>query len=569
MPASKRDLKKAADVINLRAGTTAVKALASLGDFKTKIAKAARNAVAVILKTSANERYFYGEGDNLPNAIIATVDNSGTATACIERLEQFIQADGFIAEGLDEVKANSKQTLIGVLSELVTNVAYLEGFALRLIFDNEGKIKKIYNVDIKTLRKKGGGFEFNPLNGEIGKVETETQLLKEFDPDKDAATRRKEIAEQVEKYDRQVGEILYVFRKGLGRYYDVYPVPRYYASIEDLVSDGKISRLDLRNISQGFRTPVVISTGPIDDQNEDEHGKTPQDYFDESLEDFTGEDASPILHLKGSTEEFKPTVTVINLAEILDQTDRASERIAKRVARIMGVPDVLIGIAKEGQLGNVNELKNQLALFALSNFKRQELIKGGFDLIAPFLALGGLAPGSDFTISTLKPFDFIPDAVIAGLSTEEQKELFEIELEVGALDDQAIASRFAEFGVGGVQGILGIQGAVSVKTITLEAGAKVLEVLYGFSKADAYEMLGGATDPNGLPLPGAAPLQAEERNDALANLTGRQLQGIQRIVRKFNKDELSYDQAAQLLIGGFSFTELQVDSWLVTKEEEI
>jgi hypothetical protein len=376
------------------------------------------------------------------------------------------------------------------------------------------------------------------------------------------------VAAQVIKHGYQVGEILYIFRKGLGRYYDIYPVPRYYASIEDLVSDGKISRLDLRNISQGFRTPVVISTGPIDDQNEDEHGKTPQDYFDESLEDFTGEDASPILHLKGSTEEFKPTVTVINLAEILDQTDRASERIAKRVARVMGVPDVLIGIAKEGQLGNVNELKNQLALFSLSLFKRQELIKGGFDLIAPFLALEGLPAGADFTISTLKPFDFIPDAVIAGLSSEEQKELFEIDLEVGALDDQAIASRFAEFGVGGVQGILGIQGAVSAKTITLEAGAKVLEVIYGFSKADAYEMLGGATDPNGLPLPTAAPLQAEERNDALANLTGRQLQGIQRIVRKFNKDELSYDQAAQLLIGGFAFTEVQVDAWLITKDEE-
>jgi hypothetical protein len=505
MPASKRDIKKAADVINLRAGTTAVKALASLGDFKTKIAKAARNAVANIIKTSANDRYFYGEGDNLPNAIIATVDNSGTATACVERLEQFIQADGFIAEGLDEVKANNKQSLAGLLSELVTNVAYLEGYALRLIFDNTGQIKKLYNLDIKTLRKVGDGFEFNPLNGEIGKIQSETEFLKEFDPDKDPATRREEIAAQVTKHGHQVGEILYVFRKGLGRYYDIYPVPRYYASIEDLVSDGKISRLDLRNISQGFRTPVVISTGPIDDQNEDEHGKTPQDYFDESLEDFTGEDASPILHLKGSTEEFKPTVTVINLAEILDQTDRASERIAKRVARIMGVPDVLIGIAKEGQLGNVNELKNQLALFSLSLFKRQELLKGGFDLIAPFLALEGLPAGADFTISTLKPFDFIPDAVIANLTPEEQKELFEINLEINK--------------------------------------------------------------PTEL-LPGAAPLQTEERNDALANLTGRQLQGIQRIVRKFNKDELSYDQAAQLLIGGFAFTEVQVDAWLVTKEEE-
>lgn len=509
--AKTKAVKQAQKVINMQADASTIKPknfVEAFNSLRGKIAHAVQNAVAVILKNQANKRFFYGELDNLPNVIISTVDNSGTATACIGRLEQFIKADGFIAEDLDEVRVNAKQSLAAVLDEVVTNVAYLEGYALRLVFDNAGKVAKIYNLDVKTLRRVRDGFEYNPLNGEPGKSENETLFYPEFDPERSLEDRLRLIREQVERNGKQLGEVLYIFRKGLGRYYDVYPVPRYYASIEDLVSDGKISRLDLRNISQGFRTPVIISTGPIDDQNEDEDGNTAQDYFDASLEEFTGEDASPILHLKGSTEEFKPTVTTINVAEILDQTDRASDRIAKRVARVMEVPEVLVSIAKEGQLGNVQEVKNQMALFALSVYKKQDLIKQGFDIIKRFSSINGIDPATDFTLSTLKPFDFVPDAVIANLTAEEQKELFEIELKSSAAP---VAAPVAE--------------------------------------------------------PGAQPA-AVERNDALANLTGRQLQNIQRIVRKFNKEELTYEQAALMLSEGFGFTEEQVGAWLVTKDEE-
>jgi hypothetical protein len=57
-------------------------------------------------------------------------------------------------------------------------------------------------------------------------------------------------------------------------------------------------------------------------------------------------------------------------------------------------------------------------------------------------------------------------------------------------------------------------------------------------------------------------------NTTLTNLTGRQMQGIMRIVRKFNKGELTFEQASSLLSGGFGFTPEEIDSWLFTKEEE-
>lgn len=483
--------------------------LEAIGRFKGRIQQAAQNAVAVILKNDASDRYFYGQFDNLPNTIIASVDNSGTATACAGRLAEFIEADGFIQEGLDEVKANKKQTLKTLVGEAAANLSYLKGFALRVVFNNAGQIVKIFSEDVKNIRRVKGGFEINPLMGEIGKRDAETFWVPEFDLERDPAERRRLIASQVGQYGEQKGELVYVFKKGMGRYYDIYPVPDFYSSIEDVIADGKISQLELRNITQGFRTPVIISTGPIDDQTEDEDGKTPQDYFDEQLENFTGEDASPMLHLKGATEDFKPTVTTINIAEILDQTEKASERIAKRVARLFRVPDILIGMAREGQLGNAQELKNQMSLFALTVYRLQDMIKQGFEQIAPLLALPGLetlGEAPDFTLSTLRPFDHLPAEVLNRLNEGEIRELFEIDLE-------------------------------------------------------ASPETAPAVDP-------ALAISKPEANSNLANLTGRQLQGIQRIVRKYNKEELSYDQAAQLLVSGFALTDEQVAVWLVTKEED-
>ena len=57
-------------------------------------------------------------------------------------------------------------------------------------------------------------------------------------------------------------------------------------------------------------------------------------------------------------------------------------------------------------------------------------------------------------------------------------------------------------------------------------------------------------------------------NQTLTNLSGRQLQGIQRIVRKYNKGELTEAQATDLLKGGFGFDDEAVDNWLVSPEEE-
>lgn len=57
-------------------------------------------------------------------------------------------------------------------------------------------------------------------------------------------------------------------------------------------------------------------------------------------------------------------------------------------------------------------------------------------------------------------------------------------------------------------------------------------------------------------------VEQAEVNDNMKNLTGRQLQNIQRIVRKFNREEITKQQAEQMLKSGYGLTDSDIDVWI-------
>ena len=85
---------------------------------------------------------------------------------------------------------------------------------------------------------------------------------------------------------------------------------------------------------------------------------------------------------------------------------------------------------------------------------------------------------------------------------------------------------------------------------------------------DEEELLEMGEDIDGVPG-GEQTLTQEpvaEVNEVLANMTGKQLQSLQRVVRKFNKEEINKAQASQLL-AGFGLTEDQINVWLDIEPE--
>lgn len=70
----------------------------------------------------------------------------------------------------------------------------------------------------------------------------------------------------------------------------------------------------------------------------------------------------------------------------------------------------------------------------------------------------------------------------------------------------------------------------------------------------------------------AAQIEVEETvnvNDNLKNLTGKQFQGIERIVRKFKKDQITKDQAALMLKAGFGLSANEIETFLTSDVTEL
>lgn len=455
----------------------------------------AKNRIAYINQLSEKGWWYYGETDDLPNIIIEGINNSGTATQALKRKKQFIQAEGFKCEVTGNAPIDKKGgTFNAILGDIVENTVKMEGFALNLFFNSEGKIASMKSIPVPWIRRKDDNtFVINRLMGEQNYRKTQDIEIREFDPREDYAVRAARIKADTKKNGgKQIGELYYAFEAKLGRNYDIYPIPSYYSGFDDIVSDGKISTLEMRNIVQGWRAPIVITTGQIDDINLDENDQSDLDKFNESIEEFLGEEASPVMHLMGRTPEEMPQVTTIDIKEIVDMTEKATVRVGEKVARLMGVPPILIGFAKQGQLGNVQEVKNMMTLFYLTVTEWQEWISRKLEVIKPCLVNGEMY---DFEITRLNPFDFLPDKVIDRLSDAELREYFELpELE-------------AEQG-------------------TLEQPETIEEEVIN-----------------------------REVNDNLKTLTGRQMQQLERVVRKYKKEELNETQAVMQLVGGFGFTE--------------
>lgn len=390
-----------------------------------------KNRLAYIQDINQKGYWLYGELDDLPNIIIEGINNSGTATQAIKRKKQFIQAEGFKDEATGKKLVDKKGTSFNdLLGDIVENTVKIEGFALNLFFNSNGEIAAIKSVPIPWIRRKDDDtFVVNRLMGERNYNKSKDVTIRAYDPSEDPKTRARRIKEETKKNKgKQIGELYYCFEPKLGRNYDIYPVPSYYSGFDDIVTDGKISTLEMRNVVQGWRAPVIISTGFIDDINEDENGYTDLDRFNESIEEFLGEDASPVMHLQGRNPQEMPQVTTIDMKEVVDMTEKATTRVGEKVCRLMGVPPVLVGFAKAGQLGNVQEVKNMMTLFYLSVMEWQQWISSKLDVLKPNIQGGELL---DFEISRLNPFDFLPDKVIERLSDAELREYFELpELEV-------------------------------------------------------------------------------------------------------------------------------------------
>ena len=103
----------------------------------------------------------------MPNVLLRSINDSGTATACVSRTASFIQGQGFINEVAQKFRINATQNGNQFLEEISHPVAIFEGFVLKILCDLNGNVASIYKVSLKEIRKTvDSGIRYNPRMGE-------------------------------------------------------------------------------------------------------------------------------------------------------------------------------------------------------------------------------------------------------------------------------------------------------------------------------------------------------------------------------------------------------------------
>ena len=118
--------------------------------------------------------------------------------------------------------------------------------------------------------------------------------------------------------------------------------------------------------------------------------------------------------MTAKTKEAVPVLQSFDAKAMFDAINGATDRLARKVCRHMGVPPVLIGLSTPGQLGNNQELANYMQLFVFTVLKNQKQI---------IEALNTIYPDKDFSIAPLQLLKYVPDKVWDKLTDDEIRAL--------------------------------------------------------------------------------------------------------------------------------------------------
>ena len=380
-----------------------------------RVATVKENRAASITVNKSAKRYDFGKGNKLPNELLNAVSSSVTASSCRNKNHEFIEAKGFQDKSIASLIVNPKQTANDLHAEFADTIGCFDAVAACVKYNGLGVPYYLYSLPFECTRKTTDGQYYVNADLENGKdVKGDRVYYQEFNRTESPQSRLARVNQQIKDYGYQTGDIVYIFAKKAGQ--REYPIPSAWAGMEDIESDAALSRLDWRNVKKGFRPDAILTTiGNIDDETEDENGKTERDHFDKALGEFMGEDAAPIFEMNVGNPDEVPKLETFSQEKVLNSTTEATNRVGKKVCRAMGVPDVLVpGFAVPGQLGNKDEILTLLKMFNVTIGRKQRLSTRVFETVWPQF---------NWTVEPLSILEDLPQWLIDTMTTNEKRNI--------------------------------------------------------------------------------------------------------------------------------------------------
>lgn len=200
--------------------------------------------------------------DNLyPQNVRNIVMSSKTGYGCLERYSDYIEGRGIVSEALALMRVNLNGETLAALHSLVSaDLAQLNGFALHVNYNIDGRIVDMHHVPFENIRLCEPDDEgvvrqvaLHPdWSGKLTRGGKQVQVKKDnvdyidvFNPDPVVVLSQMLEAGGPQYYK---GQVYYYSREG----HMQYPFAKFHAALTDMSTDEGLSNVQLRNVRNNF-----------------------------------------------------------------------------------------------------------------------------------------------------------------------------------------------------------------------------------------------------------------------------------------------------------------------------
>ena len=484
---------------------------------------------------------YFGDDNDYPSYLIKLFNKSAKHNAIINNKVKYIFGEGFYSK-VDNAttdkfiyKVNSaNESLNDIANKCAIDIEIFGGFYLNIIPNRLGQIAEIYHLDFHRVRANEDCSQFFYKN-DWTQQRDKPKEFPAFNPKKiDCAT--------IFQYKE--------YRPGLR----TYPLPNYVGAINYIESDVEVSKHTLTNAKTGFSATKLINFF-----NGEPAPEMQRDIQKRLEKKFTGSDGSKIIVSFNNDPAKAPTIVDLGSSDLTKEDFQRVDALitANLMAGHQITSPQLFGISEPGKLGARNELKMAFDIFNntyASN--KQRTLEKVFNFLAKFkgieteLFLRSVDPvGIEFTDASLiaaAPKSWLLEKMGVDTTKYHDTTLAGVSIVTAESDVKSQAQIISD----------------SINSLSPLVANKVLESM----TPDEIRSLAGL-QPNPLvnATAGVIPetMEGENKvNSVLTNLTGRQHQQINRIVRQYTQGKLSKDQASHMLKSGFGFSDEDVSMYL-------
>jgi DNA-binding Lrp family transcriptional regulator len=473
----------------------------------------------------------FGEDNKFPDMLLTMFNKSSKHNGIVLGKVNYIVGKGFE----QKVNANKYEVIDELLKKVTIDIEVFGGCYIEVQYNEIGKIAALYHVPYNKVRSNKDNTQFFIKDWSSYKRNDEPKVFPAYN---------KNLEPKLLKNQTQI--IYYKeYRPGV----ETYTYPGYMGALNAIQTDIEVSKYHLSTITNGMFASKMISF--FEGIPTEEEKREIEKGFKNK---FTGsENAGNIVLNFGKDPGKRPQLDDLSSTDLDKHFDVLSKSIQEEIfAGHQVVSPMLFGIRVEGSLGGRSEMRDAYEIFKLTYVSdKQQALEilfselYGYEMkIIPLEAIG---------------IEFSEGTISQNMTKDEIREklgLQKIEIEIQS-ESQVVSD--------------------NINALSPLVANKVLEAmtpneirgLVGLGPAVGMPSMPGETAVSGQPsVPGAtSPEQTMQINDNLKNLTGRQWQNLTRIIRKFEKGDITQEQAKLLLKSSLGLTDEEINVMLSIDNE--